>query len=75
VLQRGLVPARKSTKAVGTAPNAQLPSAGGIKPAAPGLALPTIAVPPVVAPTLTVPAHLKVPPIPDPSRPHGLLGA
>jgi DNA-binding CsgD family transcriptional regulator len=80
VLQGGLVPVRKSTKAVVSAPNAQLPSAGGIKPAAPGAVLPTIVVPPVVvapvaAPALTVPAHVKVPPLPDPSLPHGLLGA
>jgi DNA-binding CsgD family transcriptional regulator len=75
VAQPRIDPGYKSTKPVVTAPNAQLPSIVGIKPAAPTVVLPAVVVPPVPAPTITLPAHVKVPPLPDPSLPHGLLGA
>jgi len=75
VLQRRLDPVHKPAKPVVTAPNAQLPSVVGIQPASPTIVLPTVDVPPVAAPTITLPAHVKVPPLPDPSLPHGPLGA
>jgi RNA polymerase sigma factor (sigma-70 family) len=75
VLQRRVDPVRKSTKTVVTASNAQVPSVAGLQPTPPTAVVPIVVVPTVAAPATTLPVHVKVPPLPDPSVVQGLLGA
>jgi DNA-binding CsgD family transcriptional regulator len=78
VLQQRVGLIRHATESVGQPAKATVPNAGGTEvatPTLPSVAGVDIAPPTVAVPTLTVPMHVTVPPLPNPSVVHGLLGA